>query len=157
MNLKGETGNKNMYPHALIFLGYSKTNIVRATLSRIAEREMEEAKNKSMIAYNTDYSDSTDGTNIYVNDEFTESGSDIITCLFDAIHEAQKDFEGFSEFVRLLRSQEDWRHENKRALYAPARKPMCMIIIARPVLNRRLMFPVSGHLPWRDRKRMRNR
>ena len=103
-----------------------------------------------MIAYNTDYSDSTDGTNAYVNDEFTEIGSDIIACIYEAAVQ-------YEELIRLSRSQEDWRYENKRALYAPIRKPTYMIIIARPVLNRRMMFPVSGHLPWRDRRRMRNR
>jgi len=147
----------------VIIIG-SSGEYVRRQLARVAEAETAYAKTKTISG--TDKWEEDDEDSTYNSSYGSSETSTTATCIdiASAFCEYEKIFDDIQEFIRRARAEEGWRYENKRHRYAPASKtkPVMACLVIRPIFNRpalprRMMFPVSGHLPWRDRKKLKDR
>ena len=92
------------------------------------------------------------------DDNRSTTGTEIVR-LYEAFAEVicSEMLDEFEKMCALLKA-EKWENGNDYPRHAFGNKERfrCFIIV-RKTYYRRMMFCVSGHLPWRDRKRLKDR
>ena len=109
-----------------------------------------------------DYQDTPASTNyteinhFLVNDNGPTTGAEIVR-IYEAFTEVYSKIDEFVKMCALLKA-EKWANGNDYQSHAFGhKKKFRYFIVVKRNYYRRMMFCVSGHLPWRDRKRLKDR
>ena len=103
-----------------------------------------------------DYQNTSASTN-YNDNGPTASATESFIEMVETIADAMCSFKEFEKMCALLRS-EKWVKDNDYPRHAFGhREQFRYFIVVKRNYYRRMMFCVSGHLPWRDRKRLKDR